>query len=70
MVIQDLFVERKEEMEMKMKMKILLINRWSQLEAVGGAERVFFSMANALSERHEVTALVMMQTGAERPFLI
>lgn len=38
MVIQDLFVERKEEMEMK----ILLINRWSQLETVGGAERVFF----------------------------
>lgn len=66
MVIQDLFVERKEEMEMKMK--ILLINRWSQLETVGGAERVFFSMANALSERHEVTALAMTQTGAERPF--
>ena len=70
MVIQDLFVERKEEMEMEMKMKILLINRWSQLETVGGAERVFFSMANALSERHEVTALAMTQTGAERPFLI
>lgn len=49
-------------------MKILLINRWSQLETVGGAERVFFSMANALSERHEVTALAMTQTGAERPF--
>ena len=49
-------------------MKILLINRWSQLETVGGAERVFFSMANALSEQHEVTALAMTQTGAERPF--
>lgn len=36
MVIQDLFVERKEEMEMK----ILLINRWSHFETVGGAERV------------------------------
>lgn len=49
-------------------MKILLINRWSHLETVGGAERVFFSMANALSERHEVTAFAMTQTGAGTPF--
>ena len=49
-------------------MKILLINRWSHLETVGGAERVFFSMANALSEKHTITALAMTQTGADRAF--
>lgn len=49
-------------------MKILLINRWSHLETVGGAERVFFSMANALSERHKVTAFAMTQTGENKPF--
>lgn len=66
MVIQDLFVERKEEMEMKMK--ILLINRWSQLETVGGAERVFFSMANALSERHLVRGRrCSLCGGSEKP---
>lgn len=64
MVIQDLFVERKEEMEMK----ILLINRWSQLETVGGAERVFFSMANALSERHLVRGrCCSLCGGSEKP---
>ncbi len=66
MVIQNLFVERKEEMEMKMK--ILLINRWSQLETVGGAERVFFSMANALSERHLVRGrCCSLCGGSEKP---
>ena len=49
-------------------MKVLLLNRWSHLETVGGAERVFFSMANALSERHEVTAFAMTQTGEDKPF--
>lgn len=64
MVIQDLFVERKEEREMK----ILLMNRWSQLETVGGAERVFFSMANALSERHLVRGrCCSLCGGSEKP---
>lgn len=49
-------------------MKILLINRWSHLDTVGGAERVFFSMANALSEKHTITALAMTQTGKDKPF--
>ena len=49
-------------------MKILLINRWSHLDTVGGAELVFFSMANALSEKHTITALAMTQTGKDKPF--
>lgn len=31
-------------------MKILLVNRWRHLETVGGAESVFFSMANEFSK--------------------
>lgn len=49
-------------------MKVLLVNRWSQLETVGGAERVFFSMANVLSEKYETTAFAMTQTGKGKPF--
>lgn len=49
-------------------MKILLVNRWSQWETVGGAEKVFFSMANALSKKYEVVAFAMTQTGNGRPF--
>lgn len=50
------------------RVKILLIHRWSHLESIGGAEKVFFSMANALSEKHEVTAFGMTQTGNGKPF--
>lgn len=44
-------------------MKVLLIHRWSHLEDVGGVQKVFFSMANVLSKKHEVTAFAMTQTG-------
>lgn len=49
-------------------MKVLLIHRWSHLENVGGVQRVFFSMANALSKQYEVTAFAMTQTSDGKPF--
>lgn len=41
-------------------MKILLLNLWRVINSKGGAEKVFFNMANALSERgYEVVALAL-----------
>ena len=48
-------------------MKILLVNRWRHLETVGGAESVFFSMANEFSKSHCVSALAMTEDG-DNPF--
>ena len=44
-------------------MKILLVDLWRVINSIGGTEKVFFSMANALADRgYNVTAVELDNT--------
>ena len=49
-------------------MKILLLNLWRVINSKGGAEKVFFNMANALAERGNDIIILALDGKEGTPF--
>ena len=50
--------------------KVLLVTNWKHADEVTGANKAFCSLASALSEHHDVTALTLSETGGKPIFAI
>lgn len=49
-------------------MKVLLVNLWRVIESKGGAEKVLFSMANALAEKGNTVSILALDNTPGAPF--
>lgn len=64
-IIQDYIISEGDTM------KILLVDLWRIIKYKGGAEKVFFDMANTMSRRgHNVTALGLQDAEGKPSFYV